>query len=233
MLFDHYVAVRPWEVDFVSSKVTINKTMVWIRFPSPGMEYYDESVLTALATAVGKPIKVDIRTIDASREKFARVCVEIDLDKPVVGKIWFRNRWFHVEYEGLHLLCSKCGLFGHPGRNCLHVKTVAEPVQNAPTNVNVEKRAAKDGSRQGGDIEGNPKPNNSNLSSDCNGWGELHGDWIAIKIINKFAKERNKSAIKDRVNGGGNRNRQQFKGNHFSIKQRKRGRYSNRGPTRH
>lgn len=47
MIFDHYVAVRPWEADFVSSEVKINKTMVWIRFPSLGMEYYDENVLTA------------------------------------------------------------------------------------------------------------------------------------------------------------------------------------------
>ncbi|MCI13168.1 hypothetical protein A2U01_0034284, partial [Trifolium medium] len=86
MIFDRYVAIRPWTTDFISSQVKINKTLVWIRFPSLGMEYYDESLLLALATAVGTPVKVDMHTLDASRGKFARVCIEIDLDKPVVGK---------------------------------------------------------------------------------------------------------------------------------------------------
>lgn len=53
MLFDHYLAVRPWVPDFISSEVTIDKTLVWIRFPSLGMEYYDESVLLALAKGGG------------------------------------------------------------------------------------------------------------------------------------------------------------------------------------
>jgi hypothetical protein len=118
MVLDHYVAIRPWTTDFISSQVKINKTLVWIRFPSLGMEYYDESLLLALATAVGTPVKVDMHTLDASRGKFARVCIEIELDKPVVGKVWFRDFWYHVEYEGLHLLCKSCGLYGHVARNC-------------------------------------------------------------------------------------------------------------------
>lgn len=125
MLFDHYLAVRPWVPNFVASNVKIDRTMVWIRFPSLGMEYYDESVRLALATAVGKPIKVDIRIVDASRGRFARVCVEIDLDQPVVGRVWFRNMWFNVEYEDLHLLYKRCGLYGHTAKDCL--KTVQTP----------------------------------------------------------------------------------------------------------
>jgi hypothetical protein len=118
MIFDHYVAIRPWTSDFISSQVKINKTLVWIRFPSLGMEYYDESLLLALASAVGSPVKVDMHALDASRGKFARVCIEINLDEPVVGKVWFRDFWYHIEYEGLHLLCKSCGLYGHVARNC-------------------------------------------------------------------------------------------------------------------
>jgi hypothetical protein len=43
MIYDNYVAIRPWTTDFISSQVKINKTLVWIRFPSLGLEYYDES----------------------------------------------------------------------------------------------------------------------------------------------------------------------------------------------
>lgn len=118
MIFDHYLTVRPWVPDFISSEVKISKTLVWIRIPCLGMEYYEESVLLALATAVGKPIKVDLRTLKGSRGRFARVCVEIPLDQPVVGRVFFRERWFNIEYEGVHLLCKKCGIFGHTARNC-------------------------------------------------------------------------------------------------------------------
>lgn len=82
------------------------------------MEYYDESVLWALAFAVGKPVKIDLRTVEASRGRFARVCVEVSLDVPVVGRVWLCNHWYRVEYEGLHLLCKKCGCFGHVRRIC-------------------------------------------------------------------------------------------------------------------
>lgn len=63
--------------------------------------FYDESILMTLAAAVGKPITVDSITLDVKRGRFARVCVEIDLDKSVIGKVWLKDYWYHVEYEGL------------------------------------------------------------------------------------------------------------------------------------
>ncbi|KAL6507071.1 hypothetical protein OROHE_021970 [Orobanche hederae] len=150
VVFDHYVAVRKWEPDFVASEVKINKTLVWIRFPDLGMEYYDESVLFALAFAVGSLVRVDIRTVEASQGKFARVCVGIDLDKPEVGKLWFQDWLLLVEYEGLHLLCKKCGLFGNIARNC-------EP-EEEPDLPNGEGVQQSQGSLAGGGAAQSPKP---------------------------------------------------------------------------
>lgn len=81
MIFDHYVAVSTWSPKFVSSKAKIEKTLVWIRFPGMNLVYYDESLLLAMASAVGKPIKVDERTLMVDRGRFARICVEIDLNQ--------------------------------------------------------------------------------------------------------------------------------------------------------
>lgn len=33
MIFDHYLTVQSWSLDFVSPKAKIERTMVWIRFP--------------------------------------------------------------------------------------------------------------------------------------------------------------------------------------------------------
>lgn len=82
MIFDHYLTVQSWSPEFVSPTATIDRTMVWIRFPGLNLFYYDESILMAMASTVGRPIKVDSNTLDVRRGRFARVCVEIDLNKP-------------------------------------------------------------------------------------------------------------------------------------------------------
>jgi hypothetical protein len=174
MILDHYVAIRPWTTDFISSQVKINKTLVWIRFPSLGMEYYDESLLLALATAVGTPVKVDIHTLDASRGKFARVCVEINLEESVVGKFWFRDFWYHVEYEGLHLLCKSCGMYGHVARNCPTKISSQEKVSTttlggAPEKPTITESAPKDQPNlESSDMEAKTKED------------ELYGDWLVV-----------------------------------------------------
>lgn len=66
--------------------------MVWIRFPVLNVFYYDESILLTLASAVGEPIKVDSNTLDVKRGHFALVCVEVDLNKLAVWKVWIGVR---------------------------------------------------------------------------------------------------------------------------------------------
>lgn len=118
MLYDHYLAVMRWTPDFVSPETKIERTTVWIRFPGLNLVYYDESFLLALAAAVGTPIRVDRNTLKVERGRFARVCVEIDLNQPVVGKVCLNGYWQKVSYEGLHIICVTCGCYGHLTRNC-------------------------------------------------------------------------------------------------------------------
>jgi hypothetical protein len=196
MILDHSVAIRPWTTDFISSQVKINKTLVWIRFPSLGMEYYDESLLLALATAVGSPVKVDIHTLDASRGKFARVCIEIELDKPVVGKVWFRDHWYHVEYEGLHMLCKCCGIYGHVARNC---PTSSVRPDNPPrvaydkADTSVEKGVPEKTSSAAAPV--NDNVNKESLDADAEFKGEeLYGDWL---VVNMKKNQGRKSGAKN------------------------------------
>lgn len=118
MIFDHYLMVQTWTPEFISPTAKIDKTMVWICFLGLNLLCYDESILLALASTVGKPIKVDHNTLDVQRGRFARVCVEVDLNKPVVGKVWMKNFWYKVEYKGLHQICFTCGCYGHLARDC-------------------------------------------------------------------------------------------------------------------
>lgn len=118
MVYDHYLAVTPWSRDFLSPEARVYKTLVWIRFPGLSLAYYDEDLLNILGSTVGEPIKIDLNTKDCLRGRYARMCVSIDLDAPVVGKILLNDHWQPVAYEGLHLICKSCGKYGHILRNC-------------------------------------------------------------------------------------------------------------------
>ena len=76
--------------------------MVLIQFPGLNMVCYDEGFLLGLAFAMGRLVKVDVNTINTENSCYARICIEFDLVVPIVGKVWFRNYWYKVEYEGLH-----------------------------------------------------------------------------------------------------------------------------------
>lgn len=82
--------------------------------------------MLAMASAIGRPIKVDTNTLKIERGRFSKVYVEVDLIVLVVGKIWVNGLWYKVQYEGIHLICINCGCYGHLGRNCPLTQTVSE-----------------------------------------------------------------------------------------------------------
>lgn len=126
---DHYIHLERWRPDFDVESATIDTTMAWMRFPSIALEYFDESAVLETAKMFGRPIKVDSTTAAISRGRFARVCVELDLSKPLVSRFWVRHKLHHVVYEGLPLICYVCGRVGHKDVHCPHVIRVPENTQ--------------------------------------------------------------------------------------------------------
>ncbi|KAK2634118.1 hypothetical protein Ddye_028910 [Dipteronia dyeriana] len=53
-----------------------------------------------------------------ARGIFARICVEIDITKPLLGSQNIEDRAIRVEYESLGLVCFKCGRYGHSKDSC-------------------------------------------------------------------------------------------------------------------
>ena len=44
--------------------------------------------------------------------------VEVDLSKPLLSKFRLHGRVWKIQYEGLRLICFKCGKIGHKEENC-------------------------------------------------------------------------------------------------------------------
>lgn len=114
----HYLTIRPWTPNFYPSAATEESTMAWVRFPQLNLMYYDEDVLYAIASSIGKSIKIYVNTSLVTRGHFARVCVEVDLTKPLIAQFWLDGCWHAVEYEGFHVICFSCGKYGHLAEKC-------------------------------------------------------------------------------------------------------------------
>lgn len=91
MIFDRYLTAQTWSPEILSPTVKIDKTLVWICFPGLNVLYYDESILMALAAAVGNPVKVDQNTLEVNHGRFARICVEVEYEG-VVQKFLVQSR---------------------------------------------------------------------------------------------------------------------------------------------
>ncbi|CAN1160362.1 hypothetical protein LINPERPRIM_LOCUS37527 [Linum perenne] len=57
-------------------------------------------------------------TTEGARARYARVCVKIDVSKPLLGKYMIEDRMVYVVYESLENICATCGFYGHKSDNC-------------------------------------------------------------------------------------------------------------------
>ena len=137
LIFDHYLTVQPWRPTFDTNQTTLHNLFVWIRLPCLPLEYFDYKFLIQLGAKFGKPVKIDTTTSVVSRGNFARLCVEVDLSKPLISKFKLRHRVRRVAYEGIHMVCFECGKYGHRNESCPAIvpKNDVPNGQSSSTNV--------------------------------------------------------------------------------------------------
>uniref|UniRef100_A0A0V0I4K5 Putative ovule protein n=1 Tax=Solanum chacoense TaxID=4108 RepID=A0A0V0I4K5_SOLCH len=91
-------------------KEETTKTLAWISFPNLLPTYFAKECMFSLATAVGKPVQLDLATINKTPPSCARVKVLLDLKgdfpKSVVMDIVndstgdSRKEVVHIKYDG-------------------------------------------------------------------------------------------------------------------------------------
>ena len=74
--------------------------------------------MTGLVTTIGKSIKVYVNTTNVERGRYVSVCVEIYLSVLIIGRVWWKDYWYKVEYKGLHRICAEFGCYGYLPREC-------------------------------------------------------------------------------------------------------------------
>ena len=120
----HYVAVKPWDVDFRPCEKSFGSTLVWIRVSGLPIWCYQEQAMLRIASAIGIPVKVDLATKLAERGKYARACVQINLELPVIKHIIVEGVTHEIEYESLQLICATCARYGHDKSLCMEKESL-------------------------------------------------------------------------------------------------------------
>ncbi|WOK98704.1 ribonuclease H protein [Canna indica] len=88
----------------------------------PDLDAGDKEVLPQLAAIIGRPLKIDNYSMAGTRGRFGRVCVLMDIRKPIQQDFWIENSegafFQSVAYENLLKICFKCGKVGHLEIRC-------------------------------------------------------------------------------------------------------------------
>lgn len=67
-------------------------------------EYYDVEVLQIFGNAIGRVLRIDTNTANESRGRFARLCIQVDIEKPLITALLIGGREQRISYEGIQSL---------------------------------------------------------------------------------------------------------------------------------
>ncbi|KAI9092494.1 hypothetical protein K1719_027622 [Acacia pycnantha] len=139
MIEDHYLIVQRWRPNFNPWKVDLQCVIAaWVRLPDVPFEFYNVESLRRIGNMIGKMIKVDRSTSIYDKGGFARICVEIDLKKPLLPTYLVFGEERPIVYEGLHNVCFSCGKYGHQKADCPMNKSQNSSQVPEQDNINKE-----------------------------------------------------------------------------------------------
>ncbi|CAM8904624.1 unnamed protein product [Rhodiola kirilowii] len=118
-----------WSPDFHRRREPTTTT-TWIKLPGLPNQLYDQGYLYTIVSQFSRFIAIDHRTRVVSNPSFARVCIELDLNKPIPEEVWIGlpnsdGFWQPITYENKLSYCSRCKLHGHDLSNCRKTKPMS------------------------------------------------------------------------------------------------------------
>ncbi|CAN1726174.1 hypothetical protein LINPERHAP1_LOCUS397 [Linum perenne] len=111
-IYDYYISVACWTPQF-NEEEPLQKILTWVRLPRLPIHFFNELAVTRIGNHIGRTVRLDLATSEGARARYARVCIEVDISKPLLGKYMIEDRTYLVEYESLENICHHCGLYGH------------------------------------------------------------------------------------------------------------------------
>ena len=204
----HFLSLRPWEPDFRPTSANVSLVAVWVRLNELPIEYYNAKALQQIGSSIGNVLRVDTFTASETRGRFARVCIQIDVEKPLVTAILLGKAEQPVTYEGIQKLCFGCGRLGHRREACPYSIRPSSPIREAEIGMNGkdDEVTCKEREQCKTNVEVGPKLVQSDVPKDVQ--DTSYGPWVVVA--------RKKNGTRAHSTGGapvGQQIAQELKGN--------------------
>ncbi|XP_030939834.1 uncharacterized protein LOC115964714 [Quercus lobata] len=117
---EHFLAIKPWGPYFKALEATFSSVANWVRLLELPIEFYDTTILRQIGSAIGLVLRTDSFIASSSRGSYARLCIQINLEKPLINIVRVRHLKQKFMYKGIGSLCFCCGRLGHKQENCCY-----------------------------------------------------------------------------------------------------------------
>ncbi|CAL1359965.1 unnamed protein product [Linum trigynum] len=135
MIGPSYLTVHMWDKYFNPYEHEISSTVVWARLLELPIQYFHQEAVMKIGRRMGKPIRIDAATRTKARSDYARVCVQVDLTKPLLSQFTINGKKYFIQYEGLDKICLSCGTYSELGA-CPCTKTSTPMEDDSHVGVN-------------------------------------------------------------------------------------------------
>nr|POE69940.1 uncharacterized protein CFP56_57744 [Quercus suber] len=179
--------------DFKPSEANISSVALWIKLNELPIEYYNSEALQIIGNTIGRVLRIDMHTANESRRRFARPCIQVDIEKPLNTTILIGGKEHAISYEGIQNLCFSCERLGHRRESCLYAvrkdqlrgrEVVADPTEqgNREGNMHVMDNSGTRPSTSKGAVQCEAASKNKGR---CEGMLEdtshdLYGPWVVV-----------------------------------------------------
>ncbi|XP_075665573.1 uncharacterized protein LOC142635270 [Castanea sativa] len=109
------------EPDFRPATASVTSVAVWVRLNKLPIEYNNSKALLLIEKSIGNVLRVDTHTTTEARGRFARLCVQIDVEKPLIMALLIGKFEQRVCYEGVQKFCFSCGRICHRKESCPYI----------------------------------------------------------------------------------------------------------------
>ncbi|XP_050249035.1 uncharacterized protein LOC126696317 [Quercus robur] len=163
--------MRMWEPNFKPSSAVCSLVTVWVWLPKLPFEYYELAILKEIGNAISPILRIDANTASETKGRYARICIQVDINMPMVRRILLEGVIQEVQYEGIYSLCFSCGRVGHRQETYLYMVQVSSPKQ----------RQEEEGVQNKGEGSGTSRPASQIEANSDGGVNKEYRPWMLVR----------------------------------------------------